>query len=125
MIRLFRLQTLINAELKWEGTPHNGLDSTACGEILAIVREALINTRKHACASRVVVTVNQRPAAVELTITDNGDGFTLAELRNVAGQHQGIRNMQERARLIGGHLDIESAVGRGTTVRLVVPCPEE
>lgn len=122
LVRLFRLQTLINTELKIDGAPRDGLDGTQCSEMLAIAREALINARKHARASRVEVKVIYRPTELELAIADNGNGFAPDAKRNANGEHQGIRNMQERARLIGGKLEIDAAAGRGTTVRLIVPC---
>jgi signal transduction histidine kinase len=125
LVRLFRLQTLINTELKIDGEPRDGLDGTQCSEMLAIAREALINARKHARASRVEVKVIYRPTELELAIADNGSGFALDAHRNKNGEHQGIRNMQERAHLIGGKLEIASTVGRGTTVRLIVPCGKD
>lgn len=122
LVRLFRLQTFINTDLKIEGEPHDGLDGTKCSEILAIAREALINARKHARASRIEVKVIYRPTELELAIADNGNGFAPDAPRNENGEHQGVRNMQERAHIIGGKLEIDSAAGRGTTVRLIVPC---
>lgn len=125
MVHLFRLQTLIHADLKIEGVARSGLDGEKCAEILAIAREALINTRKHARATRVLITVRYLPAELQLDIADNGSGFVFGARRDMPGEHQGIRNMQTRARLIGGHLEIDSADGRGTMVRLTVPCAED
>jgi signal transduction histidine kinase len=122
LVRLFRSQTLIHTELLIEGIPHDGLEGNQCGEMLAIVREALINARKHAHASRIQVKVAYRPTELELAIADNGTGFIAETKINSMGEHQGISNMQERARMIGGSLDIDSELGRGTTVRLIVPC---
>ncbi len=122
LVRLFRLQTLIHTELHIEGEPRDDLNSTTCSEMLAIAREALINARKHAHASRIEVRLIYRPDEIELAIADNGNGFALDTPPSITGEHQGIRNMQERARLIGGTLTIRSAPGRGTTLSLNVPC---
>ena len=98
------------------GTP-NGRDT---GEydlgLLRIIQEALHNAVRHARASRIVVRLGS--SGVE--ITDDGVGFEprRAELRS---RHLGLTSMEERARELGGRLEIRSAPGAGTTVRLTVP----
>lgn len=125
LVRLFRVQTLINAELKIEGAPRDGLDKTRCSELLAIVREALINARKHARASHVEIRVAYRPTELELAVSDNGVGFAPETSLRDLGARQGLRNMRERANLIGGRLEIDSALGRGATIRVIVPCGKD
>jgi signal transduction histidine kinase len=56
-----------------------------------------------------------------MTVRDDGRGFELAAAR--AGPSLGLSGMQERAALAGGQLEIESAPGRGTTVRARFPAP--
>jgi signal transduction histidine kinase len=81
--------------------------------ILRIVHEALQNALRHAEASHVVVRL--RPDGVE--VSDDGIGFEpgSAELRS---RHLGLTSMEERARELGGRLEVDSTPGRGTTVRL-------
>lgn len=88
-------------------------------EILRIAQEALTNVRRHADATlvRVVATVND--GQVTLEIRDNGRGF---QLDSVGESPYGLAGMRERATLVGGVLEIESAPRQGTSVRLVVPC---
>jgi signal transduction histidine kinase len=84
--------------------------------LLRIVHEALHNAVRHSGASRIVV----RLEADGLEVTDDGVGFepARAELRS---RHLGLTSMEERARELGGRLEIRSAPGAGTTVRLTVP----
>ncbi len=84
--------------------------------LLRIIHEALHNAVRHARASRIVV----RLGADGVEVTDDGVGFEprRAELRS---RHLGLTSMEERARELGGRLEIRSAPGAGTTVRLRVP----
>jgi signal transduction histidine kinase len=102
----------VAVELVSDGVPGNG-DSLA---VLRIVDEALQNALRHARADRIVVRLSD--SAVE--VSDNGVGFEPArtELRS---KHLGLTSMEERARELGGHLEIRSAPGAGTTIRLEVP----
>ena len=58
-----------------------------------------------------------------LTVLDDGGGFDLSAVRQraLAGGSIGVLGMQERAALVGGRLDIDTAPGRGSTVRMVCP----
>lgn len=83
-----------------------------------IVGEALHNTVKHAQASQVRLTVTVEGGALTLVAEDDGRGFDAT-----AGSWCGLgqQTMRERAALLGGELDVDSAVDAGTTVRLTVP----
>jgi len=85
--------------------------------IYRIAQEALTNAARHANATQLKVTLRSN-GAVTLTITDNGRGF---DANMVKGDHMGLQLMRERAEMMDGVLDIHSAPGAGTTVRLVVP----
>lgn len=93
--------------------------------VYSIVREALNNVRRHARAANVWLKVLRDGAGDRLlvTIEDDGRGFDV----NAVEQHYGERgsigllNMRERAETVGGTLDVESSIGRGTRVSLVVP----
>ena len=60
---------------------------------------------------------------LELTVQDNGGGFDLARYSSPAERkkHFGLISMGERASLVGGRLDIDTAPGRGTRVRAILP----
>ena len=83
--------------------------------VLRIAQEAIHNALRHAAADRVRVTLSA--GAPVLTVTDDGHGFTPAdpELRS---RHLGLTSMEQRARELGGRLEIHSAPGKGTSVNL-------
>lgn len=85
-----------------------------------IIQEALSNARRHAGASKVTVRLFREGATVVAEVVDNGRGF-LSSRAVEAGGGLGLVGMRERASMIGGRLTIESAPGRGTTVRVAVP----
>lgn len=91
-----------------------------------IAQEALSNVRKHAEASKVSITVEADASNIKMTIADNGIGFSVAKLtKDLAREGKlGVLGMEERARLIGGDLEIKSEPGIGTTVILEVPVQE-
>lgn len=87
------------------------------------VQEALTNVVRHAQARRVEVELRQREGGVYLTIRDDGIGFDApAALERAArGASLGLLSMQERVLLAGGEVEIDSAPGRGTEVRVRLP----
>jgi len=88
-----------------------------------IAQEALTNCVRHAKAKEAFVTVKEDDSALSLTITDYGGGFNPHDFfnRKEFGNHFGLMNMRERTELLGGTFTIESAVGKETTVSVVVP----
>ena len=84
-----------------------------------VVQEALTNVSRHAHATHVHVRLNVGKEALQLEIRDDGVGFAARE----AGSRKGIGllGMRERVRQAGGTLDIESAPGQGTAIRVSVP----
>jgi signal transduction histidine kinase len=100
----------IEIELHAEG---RGPDSDLA--VLRIIHEALHNAVQHAHAGRITVRLDDRG----FEVSDDGVGFDpdTAELRS---RHLGLTSMEERAQELGGRLEIRSAPGAGTTVRLRV-----
>jgi two-component system, NarL family, sensor kinase len=91
-------------------------------ELFRIAQEALTNVRRHAHATDVTIRVRERGQRVSLLVRDDGQGF------DATAGHEGrygLLGMRERARLLGGTLRIEGGAGRGTTVRVTVPLPED
>ena len=85
-----------------------------------VTQEALNNVVKHAHATRVDVVLEGQPNAITLVIEDDGVGFESAAVeKSVTGV--GLAGMRERAALIGGALQIETAPGKGTTIYLRWP----
>jgi len=88
-----------------------------------IAQEALTNVRRHAKASEVEMRLQWGKEQLELSVTDNGRGFKVQEALDQAHSEKrfGVLGMQERAYLMGGSLEIESAPGQGTTLRVILP----
>jgi len=110
------------AEL-WVDGEQRRLSSDVELSVFRIVQEALNNVIKHADAERVVTVVEMSDSNVTVTVQDDGKGFhpsTLAEHPATASR-LGLLGMQERARLLGGSLVIDSAPDHGTKVIVSVP----
>jgi two-component system sensor histidine kinase UhpB len=109
----FATQSGVEARLRVEGAPGD-LDEDAQTAVYRIVQEALLNVGRHAAASAVEVDLDvQGPRAV-LRVRDDGNGFDPA----APSKRLGLKGMAERARLVGGELDVRSDPGGGTTVTL-------
>ena len=92
------------------------------GEILRIAEEAMHNAVRHAQAQTVTVTLRcggpDQPVSVE--VADDGRGFDPSD-PDLRSHHLGLTSMEERARGLGGELELRSTPGRGTVVALRVP----
>jgi signal transduction histidine kinase len=89
-----------------------------------ITQEALNNAIQHADASEVAVRLTKYPDRLRLTVTDDGRGIVggVEPARFVAHGHYGLAGMRERAAMIGGKLDVQTAVDYGTVVILELAC---
>ncbi len=85
-----------------------------------IFKEAINNLAKYSRCTEVIVTIVKEENKIKMEIKDNGIGFNLD---NLSEKGNGLKNMRERARIIKGSLVIESKVGHGTTIRLILPLP--
>jgi signal transduction histidine kinase len=92
--------------------------------IYRIAQESLHNAIRHADASEIAVRLTRYPDRFRMTITDDGRGIpSSSDLgRFVAQGRFGLAGLRERAAMIGGTLDIQSAVDYGTAVILEFPC---
>ena len=89
-----------------------------------VAQESLNNVARHAAASRVDVELTRSRFGLTVTITDDGVGFDSEQPRH--GPHGlGLLGMKERVALVHGELQVMSAVGKGTSVQVVVLVPEE
>lgn len=95
------------------GADLGAIGLTSAVPIYRIVQEALRNVAKHARASRVEVTLSRLDGDLVLSITDDGNGFDLDRARR-HGRGLGLRSIDERVRMAGGQLSIDTAPGRGT-----------
>jgi two-component system NarL family sensor kinase len=99
--------------------PPATLDTTTEVVVYRVAREAIRNAGAHAQPTRVDVRVGETDGHVTLEIRDDGRGFAGATAANRAAEgHLGLRLMRDVAREAGTHLQIDSAPGAGTLVRL-------
>jgi len=85
-------------------------------QVSRIIQEALTNARRHSGAKRISVRLAMDGDDLLVEVSDDGHGFGPETPPGV-----GVGSMRERAALLGGELEIESEVERGTSVRLRVP----
>jgi signal transduction histidine kinase len=108
-----------------EATPEvdHALDQNAQGVIFYIIDEAILNARKHAQANNIWVRLYIQDDAFCAEVYDDGCGFDVdaVQVRYDERGSLGMINMHERAELVGGALQIASALGEGTRVMLAVP----
>jgi len=98
--------------------------------IFYLVDELVNNARKNTRASQIVVRLRGLPQDAEialLEIMDNGQGFDVREVMSRYDKRGslGMVNLRERADLVNGLLNIESAPGKGTRIRVSIPLTEE
>jgi signal transduction histidine kinase len=91
--------------------------------IFRITQEALHNAIQHADASEIAVRLTQYPDRLRLTVTDDGRGIAggVEPARFVAQGHFGLAGMRERAAMIEGKLDVQTAADYGTVVVFELP----
>lgn len=128
---LLALQALIE-RLNRQSTPmisfKSSVDALNLSEestlaIYRITQEALTNAIHHAHASEILVRLTHYPGTLRLTVSDDGCGLPSTDFlqRAVNSGHFGLAGMQERAKMIGATLEIESAHDYGTAIILTVP----
>lgn len=105
----------MEVEVHSENVSENLGDETKV-TIYRVVQEALNNSATHASAKNAKVTITQNSDKITVEIKDDGHGFDPARQRGM-----GILGMEERVRRLGGTFTIESAPGRGATVKAELP----
>jgi PAS domain S-box-containing protein len=88
-------------------------------QLFLILREAIRNAVVHSGAGRITVKLDIGSEKVAGCVEDDGNGFDTDEIRTA--DSGGLRAMEERATLVGTDLEISSALGKGTTVKVSVP----
>jgi len=91
--------------------------------IFRVIQELLNNVQTHAHATNAQVTLDFQEALVVASVEDDGSGFDVNEIQSPAQQRKGLglHTIQERAEMLGGEVQIESHIGRGTKVRMEIP----
>jgi len=89
--------------------------------LFLICKETVVNIARHAGATEATIQIQADSSFIDLRISDNGTGFDLGE----PSEGNGLRNIDYRARQIGGRLDLYSIPDGGTSLVLVVPINSE
>jgi PAS domain S-box-containing protein len=110
----------VSADLHTAGLADGRLASEIETTLYRIAQEALNNIAKHARANHVEIILDRRADHVSLVVEDNGVGFDPVATGG-PGRGFGLLGMQERAAMVGATLEIESAVGEGTTILVRMP----
>jgi signal transduction histidine kinase len=113
----------VNVVLKVDSAVDQVLPDDAQDALFYLIEEAISNARKYAKAPLVRVDVAVRPDQVVVRVADNGAGFNVEDVKNRYSERGsfGIVNMEERAELIGGRLNLQSQPGKGTVITISVP----
>lgn len=118
-LKFFEQNTAIRVHMDFStANKTNNWNSKHEMQVLKIIRESLNNIRIHSEATEISVTCDQKDKSMTVTVSDNGRGFDTSLF---SGDHYGIAFMRERAAEIGGSMRIDSKIGQGTSVALVIP----
>lgn len=102
------------------GAPHD-LPHPMEATLFRIIQEALNNSAKHADATHVLVSMRHQDAGVQLTVRDNGRGFTTVAVTGAPGAGLGLRQLRERVTALHGQLTILAEPNAGTEIRVWLP----
>ena len=118
-LELIDKTAVFKTELLTAGNPE-AIDPQKELILFRTVQEALHNAIKHSGATHIKIILRYEAAFLTVSIIDNGTGFELVAVENAKEKGSGLRNMKNRAALIGGGLEI-MAKNSGTTIQITVP----
>jgi two-component system sensor histidine kinase UhpB len=119
-LKRFAARTGVEVRMQAQGDVES-LGEDAQTAVYRVAQEALTNAERHAAATVVEVDLEVAEDRTELRVRDDGGGFDPGRATRAgdpASQGLGLRGMAERARLVGGELDVRSAPNGGTSVTL-------
>jgi signal transduction histidine kinase len=105
-----RFHGLLDIDLEYDSEPI--LKPMQVHHLLAIVQESLSNTLRHARARQAKITVREDNGLLTVQVEDNGRGFS----SHATEASYGLRSIRDRARLLGGQIEIDSVLSQGTRV---------
>jgi two-component system, NarL family, sensor histidine kinase UhpB len=86
-----------------------------------IAQEALSNAAHHSAASSVTISLENRASGLLIRVEDDGTGFDVERTESSSREHLGLISMRERAEMLWGWLQVDSAIGTGTRVEGWLP----
>ena len=121
-LRKFREETGVQASLSLPAEVLSPAFPPAVEEqILRVIQEALTNVRKHAAARKVEVLFSFDNRQAQMVISDDGVGFNPRQQPGDTVLHFGLNMMRERLEMVGGRLEVRSALGQGTRLLASIP----
>ncbi|TFH37586.1 MAG: sensor histidine kinase [Anaerolineales bacterium] len=117
-VERFRSATGINVSTAYQPLPE--IPASIREHALRAISEGLTNIAQHAQAANVNLHIEVRDHALEVLLKDDGMGFAPEQLDDRSG-HYGLIGLRERARMVGGSLNVESKPGEGTIMVLRIP----
>jgi signal transduction histidine kinase len=126
LARTLREHSELQASIDWQTDEGERLDPELETLIFRIAQEGLNNVIKHSGQRHARVTMRRRSGRFELEIADDGSGFDVDRVMGPAdgATGLGLRGIRDRIELFGGRFTLESAPGRGSRLRVVVPVAE-
>lgn len=88
-------------------------------ELYFTLREGILNAVRHSRATELHLSLTKTPNGCEARLRDNGEGFNIGSTEG--STHYGLKGMRERIRKIGGELDLQTAPGKGTEIKITIP----
>ena len=119
LVRAFRANTFVNVDLAIDRRLSALIGPGLANGLFHIVQEGLANIAKHARARNVKLSLSYEDEHLVLELKDDGRGFDVATVNKIAGH--GMRNMEERARVLNGEWLVDSASGNGTRIQVRMP----
>ena len=119
LVTKFREDFELPVQIHVSGKPFN-INEECEHELMMVTREALYNSARHSHASTVSVTLNYDSTGLALELADNGIGFDIEEVMQHDDLHYGLKGIRERIARIKGNLTIQSIIGKGTSIRILL-----
>lgn len=96
----------------------DGLNKQTALALFRVIQELFSNTIKHADAKNVTVSFFSESNSIALTYTDDGKGFATGTIKKSG---MGMQNIEARLKMIGANFDIQSELGKGFTIKILIP----
>lgn len=120
-VQNFTIATGLDCKLNYKIAQQ--LPNIVCEHTLRIIKECLSNTARHAKAKKVWLTLAVKDNQLFILAIDDGVGFSMEEKIKQVG-HYGLLGIQERVRILGGELSIDSKPQEGTIIKIYIPLKE-
>lgn len=114
----------INCELRIEGRERRLLPAMEVA-LFRLVQEGMTNVAKHAHSAKVEIFLIYQEDWTIVRIRDYGKGFEVKTAMNAPGEHFGLVGMRERVEMFSGRFSIQSILGKGTSIELLIPSSQE